>query len=77
MNSRTLIFMLTVVNLVLAVVVWTNSLWAKSDSVVSQQISTVLRARAIELVDDEVRSDHDSRWNQAVKSCSDYSIREE
>lgn len=58
MNSRTLIVILTVVNLVLAVVVWTNSLWAKSDSVESQQILTVLRARAIELVDErgQVRS---------------------
>jgi hypothetical protein len=58
MNSRRLVVILTVVNLVLAVVVWANSLWAKSDSVESQQVSTVLRARAIELVNErgQVRS---------------------
>lgn len=49
MKSRTLMFM--VGTLVVAITVWSNSPWAKSDVTELQQVSTVVRTQAIELVD--------------------------
>jgi hypothetical protein len=57
-KSRTLMVTLIAGNLVLVVAVWVSTLWAKPDPVEVQQVPTVLRAQAFELVDErgQVRS---------------------